>query len=243
MGDRSGSGWREKLTSFKHVHGVIRQFDSSNGAWAAEFDEDVVQARGLQRDRKRKPAAEASDPPPADRPPFYPQHYTDPGPHAGYSTLSSQTSNQQLQSQYPGGPTQPNYYAAQQNWTGQPQNSFGHTPHFSTSPPPSSANYGSYGRGYSPPPGSSGSNYYQGSQSSHHYTTSPASYGPGPNRLNSNSSNSTSQPYDHRQGGYGQHQIEANGTYGDPYPRPPPGRVASAPGGYGCPYNYPDNGL
>ena len=244
MDDRSGSGWAKKLTSFKHVHGVIRHFDSSNGAWAAEFDEDVVQTRGLQRDRKRKPAAEASDPPPADRPPlYYPQHYmTDPGPHSGYSTLSSQPSNQLSQSQYSGVPNQPSYYVAQQNLTGRPQNSFGHTPQSSASPPPSSANYGSYGRGYPPPPGSSGPNYYQGSQNSHNYTASPTSYGPVSNRLDSNSSNSTSQPYDHRQGGHGQNQNEANGMYGNPYPGPRPDRVASAPGFYGCPYHYPDNG-
>ena len=244
MDDRSDSGWGKKLTSFKHVHGVIRHFDSSNGAWAAEFDEDVVQTRGLQRDRKRKPAAEASDPPPADRPPLYypPHHMSDPGPQASYSTWSSQSSNQQPQSQYSGDSNQSSYHATQQNLTGRPQNSFGYTHQSSASPPPSSANYGSYGRGYPPPPGPSGSNYYQGSQSSHNYTTSPTSYGPVSNRLDSNFSNSTSQPYDHRQGGHNQNQNEANGIYGDPYPGPRPGRVVSAPGVNGCPYYLPDNG-
>ena len=244
MDDRSGSGWGKKLTSFKHVHGVIRHFDSSNGAWTAEFDEDVVQSRGLQRDRKRKPAAEASDPPPADRPPlYYPQHYmSDPGPHSGYFTLPSQPSNQQPQSQYSGDPNQPSYHAAQQNLTGRPQNSFGHTHQSSASLPPSSANYGSYVQGYPPPPRSSSPNYYQGSQSSYNYTASPTSYGPVSNRLDSNSSNSASQPYDQRQGGHGQFQIEADGAYRESYPGSRPGRIASAPRVYDCPYYYPDNG-
>ena len=230
------------MTSFKHVHGVIRHFDSSNGTWAAEFDENVVQTRGLQRDRKEK-LAEASDPPPADRPAlFYPSRYTsDPGPQASYSTWSSQQpSNQQPPSQYFGDPNQPSYY--QQNLTGRPQSSFGHTHQSSASLPPSSANYGSYGPGYSPPPRPSSPNYYQGSQSSHNYTTSPTSYGPALNRLNSNFSNSTSQPYDHGQGGHGQYQNEANGIYGDPHPEPRPGGVASATGVYYCPNNLPDNG-
>ena len=244
MDDRSGSGWGKKMTSFKHVHGVIRHFDSSNGAWAAEFDEDVIQTRGLQRSRKQKPAAEASDPPPADRPALYypPRYISDPGPQASYSTWSSQPLNQQPQSQYSGGSNQPSYYAGQQNLTGQPQNSSGHAHQSSASPPPSSANYGSYGQGYPPPPRPSSPNHYQGSQSSHNYTASPTSYGPVSNRLDSNFSNSTSQPYDHGQGGHGQYQNEANGIYGDPHPEPRPGRVASATGVYYCPWNYPDNG-
>ncbi len=246
MDDRSGSGWGKRLTSFKHVHGVIRQFDSSNGAWAAESNEDVVQTRGLQRDRKRPPAAEASDPPPADCPPlYYPPHYmTDPGPQASYPTWSSQPSNQQPQSQYSGDPHQPSYYATQQSLTGRPQNSFGHTHQSSASPPPppSSANCGSYGRGCPPPPGPSSPNYYQGSQSPHNYIAGPTSYAPVSNRMDSNFSNSTSQPYDHWQGNHGQNQNEANGMYGNPYPGPRPDLVASAIGFYGCPYRYPDNG-
>ena len=229
------------MTSFKRYHGVIRHFNSSN-AWAAEFDEDVVQTRGLQR--KRKPTVEASDPPPADGPAqyFHPHYIPDLGPQAGYSTWSSQQSNQQPQNQYSGNANQPSYYAGQQNPTGRPQNSFGHTHQSSVSPPPSSTNYGSYAQGYPPPPGPSSPNHYQGSQSPHNYITSPTFYGPVLNRLDSNYSNSTSQPYDHGQGGHGQHQNEAHGIYGDQYPEPRPGGVASAPGVYYCPFNWPDNG-
>lgn len=244
MDERSRSGWGNKMTSFKHVHSAIRHFDSSNGAWAAEFDEDVVQTRGLQKDRKRKPAAEASDPPPADSQPLhYSSHYiSNPGPQARYSTWSSQPSNQQPQSQYSGDPNQPSYHAPQQNLTGRPQNPYGHTYQSSASAPPSSANYGSYGGAYPPPPGPSSPNNYQGSQSSHDYTASPTAYGPVSNRLDSNFSDSTSQPYDHWQRGHGQNQNEPNGMYGDPYSGARPGRVASAPVVYNCPYYYQDDG-
>ena len=247
MADRSGSGWREKFTNFKHVHGVIHHVGSGNDALAEYDEEDVIQTqvvtRGLQRPRKHKPAA-ASDPPPAARPPLgYPQHFTsDPGPHAGYPTWSSQPSNQQSQSHYSGNHNQSSYHYVQQGMTHPPQNSYGHTPQNSASPPPTSATYGSYGQGYQPPPGSSGPSYYHGSQSSHNYTISPTSYGPVSNQLDFNSSNSTSQPYNHGHGGHGQHQNDANGMYGNPSSGPRPGLVASAPGLYGCPYNLPNDG-
>ena len=248
MEDRSGSGWSKKFTNFKHVHGVVHHVGSGNDAWE-EFDEDVIQTqtrertRGLQRPRKQKPA-EASDPPPADRPPLgYPRHFpSDPGPHAGHPTWSSQPSNQQPQSHYPGNHNQSSYYSAQQDLTRPPQNSYGHSHQSSASPPPTSATYGSYGQGYPPPPGSSGPNSYHGSQSSHDYTVSPTSYGPLSNLLDFNSSNPTSQPYNHGYGGHGQNQNYANGMYGNPNSGPRPDRVASAPGLYGCPYNRPNDG-
>ena len=276
MADRSGPGWSKKFTNFKHVHSVIHQVGSGNDAWA-EYDEDVIQTqtRGLQRPRKQKPAAEASDPPPADRPPLgYPQHFTsDPGPHAGRPTWSSQ----QPQTHYYGNHNQSSYHYEQQGSTHPPQNSYGHSHQSSASPPPTSAAYGSYGQGYPPPPGSSGPNYgpasnqvdfnssnsfsqpyenghrghgqYQndanrtyGSQSSLNYTVSPTSYGPVSNQLDSNSSNSFSQPYDNGHRGHGQYQNDAIGTYGNTNSGPRPNRVASAPGLYGCPYNLPNDG-
>ena len=236
MADRSESGWNKKFTSFKHYHGVIRQVGSGNEAWA-EFEE--VQTRGLQRDRKQKPAREASDPP-ADLPPLnYPQHYMpDPGPHAGYHTWSSQRPNQQTQSQHSGDYNQPSYYPGQQSLTHPPPNSYGYNYQSSASPPPTSAIYGSYAQGYQPPPGSSGSNNH-GSQSSNNYTVSPTSYSPVSNQRDLSSSNSTSQPYDHGYGGQGRNQNDPNGIYGSSNPGQSPDRVASAPE---CPYNRPNDG-
>lgn len=213
-----------------------------NDTWA-EFDGET-QTRGLQRTRRHRPAGEASDPPPADRPPLgYPQHpMSDPGPHTGYPTWSSQPSSQQPQSHYSGNHNQPSYYPTQQGLTHTPQNSSGHSHQSSASPPPTSATYGSYGLGYPPPPGSSGPTYYHGSQSLHNYTVSPTSYGSVSSHLDFNSSNSTSQLYGPSHGGQGQNQNDANGLYGNSNSGPRPGRVVSAPGVYGCPYNRPDDG-
>ena len=245
MAERSGSGWSEKFTNFKRVHGVIHHVGSGKDAWAEYDEEDVTQTRvatrGLQRTRKHKPAAEASDPPTAGRPPLgYPQHFTsDPGPHAGYPTWSSQPSKQQSQSHYSGNHNQSSYHYAQQDLTYPPHSSYGPSHQNSAPPPPTST---SYGQGYPPPPASSGPNNYHGSQSSHNNTVSPTSYGSVSNQQDFNSSSPTSQPYNHGYGGYGQHQNDANGTYENASSGTRPDRVASAPGPYGCPYNRPNDG-